>query len=84
MKDGVFDISSVEFDSKNEMSDGARVLAKALADGTHTIPVPVTALSKLKAGRGILPTGVLGLDHLLRGGFPCCSLRLPDNGRVCA
>ena len=79
-----FHVSRVQFDFKNEMSDGARVLAKALADGTHTIPVPVTALSKLKAGRGILPTGVLGLDHILRGGFPCCSLRSPENGRVCA
>lgn len=57
------------------MSDADRVLAAALAAGTHTTPTPQTALSKLRAGRSVLKTGVAALDCMLRGGFPCRSLR---------
>ena len=57
------------------MSDAERVLAAALAAGTHRVPTARTALSSLQAGRSVHSTGVAGLDRVLRGGFPCRSLR---------
>ena len=70
------------------MGDLERLLARALASGTHTLPTPSTALSILSAGRLVLRTGVPALDRILRGGFPCRSVRytkacLPGNAAGC-
>jgi hypothetical protein len=51
------------------------LLAQCLAAGTHTVPTPTMALRNLEAGRSVLRTGVAALDRVLRGGFPCRSLR---------
>lgn len=51
------------------------LLAQCLAAGTHTVLTPTTALRNLEEGRSILRTGVAALDRVLRGGFPCRSLR---------
>jgi hypothetical protein len=51
------------------------LLAQCLAEGTLTVQTPTTALQNLEEGRSVLRTGVAALDRVLRGGFPCRSLR---------
>ena len=51
------------------------LLAQCLSDGTLTVQTPTTALRNLEEGRSVLRTGVAALDRVLRGGFPCRSLR---------
>ena len=58
-----------------EASDVDNVVANALAAGSLRLPTPTSAHALLQAGRRSLRTGVQELDSMLRGGFPCRSLR---------